>query len=152
MKLISFDTSTASTGYAVWNDGQLMLYDIIDLKKVKSSGTRLAAMILEILSILENEKPDAVVTELTVVTRNAQVQRNLTMILGAIYGYCLKHVIDYYSLRPTEWRKAVDCGKPPRKREELKQWAVESVKQMFGIDVTDDVADAILIGQALLKM
>lgn len=46
-------------------------------------------MLLEIFKIINETNPNTVVTEMTVVTRNAQTQRNLTMILGAIYGKCI---------------------------------------------------------------
>lgn len=111
-------------------------------------------MIQNIYEIIEKENPQIIVTEMTVVTRNAQEQRNLTMILGAVYGKCLEKDIFYYSFRPTEWRKMVcnENEKPPRKREELKQWSIQKVEKIFGInDINDDISDAILVGKAYIN-
>ena len=153
-KLISLDTSTSSTGYAVYISGKLHRYDLIDFKRIKNTDERIKEMILKIYEIIETEKPQIIVAEMTVVTRNAQAQRNLTMILGAIQGKCLENNIFFSLLRPTEWRKLVNNEKEklPRKREELKQWSKQKVSDILGInDINDDISDAILIGQAYLN-
>lgn len=153
-KLISLDTSTSSTGYAVYISGKLHRYDLIDFKRIKNTDERIKEMILKIYEIIETEKPQIIVAEMTVVTRNAQAQRNLTMILGAIQGKCLENNIFFSLLRPTEWRKLVNNEKEklPRKREELKQWSKQKVSDILGInDINDDVSDAILIGQAYIN-
>ena len=153
-KLISLDTSTSSTGYAVYISGKLHRYDLIDFKRIKNTDERIKEMILKIYEIIETENPQIIVAEMTVVTRNAQAQRNLTMILGAIQGKCLENNIFFSLLRPTEWRKLVNNEKEklPRKREELKQWSKQKVSDILGInDINDDISDAILIGQAYIN-
>ena len=151
--LLSFDSSTKSTGYAVFSNGLLLEYNLINLKDVINTVKRICLMITKIFETCEKYKPKTIVTEMTVVTRNAQVQRELTMILGAIYGYCIKNQINYKSLRPTEWRKLISTEKKPRKRDELKLWSKKKVKELFNIEkVNDDISDAILIGQAYINM
>ena len=153
-KLISMDTSSNSTGVAIFIDGVLSRHFLIDLKNIKNTDKRIAEMVKEIYSLFEKENPDIVVTELTVVTRNAQAQRNLTMILGAIYGKCIEKNIWYHSFRPTEWRSLIDTDRKPsgRKREDYKEWSMEVVKELHGIHcLTDDVSDAILIGRAYVN-
>lgn len=153
-KLISMDTSSNSTGVAIFVDGILSRHFLIDIKKIKNTDERINAMIKEIYKVIENEKPDIVVTELTVVTRNAQAQRNLTMILGAIYGKCIENNIWYHSYRPTEWRSLIDTDKKPkgRKREDYKEWSIELVRDFYKLDYcSDDISDAILIGRAYVN-
>lgn len=153
-KLLAFDTSTKSTGYSLYVSGKLKKYELINLGYIKNTDECIKEMIESIYELIKNVNPQIIVTEMTVVTRNAQAQRNLTMILGAIYGECLKKNIFYYSFRPTEWRKLVNIcdGTIPRKREELKKWSINKVKQLFGIvDINDDVSDAILLGQAYIN-
>ena len=110
-------------------------------------------MITQIYNLIENEKPDIVVTELTVVTRNAQAQRNLTMILGAIWGKCIENNIWYHSFRPTEWRALIDTKLKPagRKRDDYKEWSINVTKEKYQIEANDDVCDAILIGRAYIN-
>ena len=106
-------------------------------------------MIELIYTLIDITRPDIVVTELTVVSRNVQAQRNLTMILGAVRGYCISKKIFYYSFRPSEWRSLISNEKKPRKRAELKEWSKNQVKDLFNVELnSDDITDAILIGQA----
>ena len=153
-KLISMDTSSNSTGIAIFIDGKLSRHFLIDLKKIKSTDERIEEMIKQIYKLIEAESPDIIVTELTVVTRNAQAQRNLTMILGTIYGKCIENNIWYHSFRPTEWRSLIDTTKKPkgRKREDYKEWSMELVRDFYKLEcLNDDISDAILIGQAYVN-
>lgn len=154
-KLISFDTSTNKTGYAIYIDGEYQESGVIDCSENKVSRTRINEMIALLYELIERENPQIVVVETTVVTRNIEAQRNLTYILGAIIGKCVEKKIAYDSLRPTEWRKGVKNNdeKLPRKREELKIWGKEKVFELYGKDVeSDDVSDAILIGRAYCNL
>ena len=153
-KLISFDTSSNSTGVAIFVDGIFSRHFLIDLKNIKNTDERITEMVKQIYKIIVDEKPDIVVTEMTVVTRNAQAQRNLTMILGSIYGKCVDCNIWYHSFRPTEWRSLIDTAKKPngRKREDYKKWSLELVRDFYNLDCSsDDVSDAILIGRAYVN-
>lgn len=112
-------------------------------------------MVYEIITLIEREAPDVVVIEETVVTRNPQTQRMLSMILGAVFGCCVINNFNYCSIRPTQWRKAVrgDDEKLPRKRDELKLWSIDKVAELYDIqDIGDDISDAILIGKAFINM
>lgn len=153
-KLMSIDSSTNATGYAFFINGVLKSCSTCDYSYIKNTQKRIDNMILFICEMIENEHPDIVVTELTVVNRNAEAQRNLTMILGAIRYKCLELKIEYYSLRPTEWRKLIKDKeeKIPRKREELKKWSINKIKSIYNIETTsDDLSDAILIGQGYIN-
>lgn len=153
-KLISFDTSTNSTGYAVYLSGKFDRYNLLNFSHIKNSEERIKEMILKIYEVINSENPQIIVAEMTVVARNAQAQRNLTMILGAIQGKCLEKDIFFYQFRPSEWRSLIKDYKEklPRKREELKEWSKKKVSNIYEInDVSDDISDAILIGQAYVN-
>lgn len=148
-KILSLDTSSKITGYAVFNNGKLIRYSSIDKSDIKNSDERMQDMVRCLIILIEREAPDVVVVEETVVTRNPQTQRMLSMILGAVFGTCVSNHFNYCSLRPTQWRKAVrsDDEKLPRKRDELKLWSINKVAELFDInDISDDISDAILIG------
>lgn len=152
-KLLSLDTSSSSTGWCYFENGEYVDSGVIDYRSVKNTEERTKMMVLEIYKYIDHYSPTAVITEMAVVVRNPAVQRLLTMILGAVYGKCIVNNIKYESLRPTEWRKLVDPGKKPRKRDELKEWSKQKVYELYGINnVTDDVSDAILIGHAYLNL
>lgn len=127
---------------------------LINLKHIKDTSERLKQMILRIDELISpSDLSVTIVAETPVVVRNPQVQRLLTMIFGAVYTICAQRGYEFQELRPTEWRKLIDPGKKPRKRDELKEWSKQKVEELFGIkDVSDDVSDAILIGQAYVNM
>ena len=154
-KILSLDTSSKVTGYAVFNNGKLIRYSSIDKSDIKNGDERMQDMVRCLIILIEREAPDVVVVEETVVTRNPQTQRMLSMILGAVFGTCVSNHFNYCSLRPTQWRKSVrsDDEKLPRKRDELKLWSINKVAELFNInDISDDISDAILIGQAFINI
>ena len=153
-KLIAMDTSSNSTGIAIFIDGKLSRHFLIDLKKIKNTDDRIKEMIRQIYKVIVEESPDIIVTELTVVTRNAQAQRNLTIILGAIYGKCIEKDIWYESFRPTVWRSLINTDIKPsgKKREDFKTWSIQIVSDKYNAYCeTDDESDAILIGEAYIN-
>lgn len=151
-KILALDTSTNSTGWAYFEGGKYMVSGVISMKEQKDVDIRMANMVSEIYRLIDCYSPTNVVTEMTVVVRNPAVQRMLTMILGAVYGKCVSNKIEYKSLRPTEWRKLVDPGKKPKKRNELKEWSKQKVNEFYKLDnINDDVSDAILLGLAFVN-
>ena len=70
MKILALDTSTKITGYAVFNNKELIRYSSIDKSDKSDSYDRMSAMVYEIITLIERETPDVVVIEETVVTRN----------------------------------------------------------------------------------
>jgi len=111
-------------------------------------------MVQRIYQLIDSENPNIVIAEESIMNKNAEVHRMLTMILGTIYGECLRKKIDYRFLRPTTWRSLIrlEGEKLPRKRDDLKKWSLQKVNELFGvIDVDDNVSDAILIGCAFLN-
>ena len=152
LKLLSLDTSTSSSGWALFVNGKYRDSGVIDLRKVKNTSDRLKTMIIKLRALIDHYSPAVVVIETPVVVRNPLTQRMLSMIFGIVYGKCAEDEIEFYELRPTEWRKLIDSGKKPKKREELKEWSKQKVKDLFNINVTDDESDAILIGQAYINM
>lgn len=152
--LLSLDTSTKDTGCAIFENGKYSYSKFIDVSIIKNSEERMSEMIRSIYSLFDEMSPSIVVVELTSVMRNPDTQRKLTMVLGAILGKCIEDGIAYYSYRPTEWRSLVkdDGEKLPRKREELKAWAIDRCHRFGYEDVIDDnQAEAILIGLAYIN-
>ena len=152
--LLSLDTSTKDTGVAFFENGKFSHSETIDVSTVKDSEKRMEQMISSLYSLFADIKPDIVVVELTSVLRNPDTQRKLTMVLGAVMGKCIEMYILFYSYRPSEWRSLVKSKneKLPRKREELKQWALKKCHELGYVDIIDDnEAEAVLIGHAYIN-
>jgi hypothetical protein len=71
------------------------------------------------------------------------------MLLGIVEEVCGENNIPYEVVSPNVWRKyAGTCGKS---RKEEKLLSIALVKEKYDITVTDDVAEAILIGNYAVK-
>ena len=68
----------------------------------------------------------------------------LAMLLGILQELCCEHNIEFEAVAPNVWRKY--SGTNGKNRREEKMLSVAKVKEKFSINVSDDVAEAILIG------
>ena len=152
--LLSLDTSTTSTGCAVYENGKLIETKLIVGDKKISAEDRIRNILKNIFNYISEISPDIVVFETPSITRNAKTQRELCFVAGGVIGICTIKDIFYYEMRPSEWRKIVRSEDEvlPRKRVELKKWAIDKVKADFGIEVGDDIADAVLMGKAYIGL
>lgn len=152
-RLLSLDTSTKSTGVAVFENGMLVNSYTLDGALSANHEDRLRVMIQNILWCIDAEYPNIIVVEQSIMTRNTDTFRQLSMIVGAVIASALEYSSDYYMYTPSAWRALISDEKKPRKREELKTWSKNKVKELYGKECkTDDEADAILIGRAYINM
>lgn len=158
VRLISIDSSSTKTGWAIFDNCKLEQYGIINLdtkeckKKYKNnSDERIKDMCLSIIQLLEKCSPDIIVIEKLSVSRNMVSVRALCKILGAVYCYSILKDIFYCELQPTEWRSKLGI-QSAKKREELKRLSIEYVKNNYDIETVDDISDAICIGDAYIKI
>ena len=71
-KILSLDTSSKITGYAIFNDGELIRYSSIDKSNIKDSDDRMKDMVKCLITLIEREAPDVVVAEETFLSKNPQ--------------------------------------------------------------------------------
>lgn len=154
--ILSIDASTKSSGWAIFDGTKLVDYGCFT-----ASSTDLVKRIHKIVDlfdellnkyqiekiILEEVRPE----EGNPSSKNIQTHRALMWLQGAlgimIHDNHNNIPIEY--LYPNEWRAA--CGIKTgagRKREELKYRDINFVKNEYGLDVNDDIADAIGLGYA----
>ena len=158
MFILSIDASTKATGWAIFNDHELVDYGMVtatstDLIKRLHKITNDLKPIIEKYDIkkviLEEVRPE-------MGTQNIKTHRALMWLQGALttmlhddYNFSLDDIVYLY---PSEWRKVcgIKTGSGVR-RESLKPKDIAFVKQTYNIDVNDDIADAIGIGYAYAK-
>lgn len=151
---MSIDQATIKTGIAVHCDGKLTMYDLIDLEKEKVDiPERIYVMVDRICKVILKNKPDCVVLEDVAMQSNPATLILLSRLQGAILGCCRVNKIPFDILKPSKWRKALgfEQGKGI-KRPELKKQAVRFVKDNYGLKLSEDVCEAICIGNAYLRM
>lgn len=147
MTLIGIDSSTTKTGMSIFREGRFISVKLIDLRKMKNAEERIDEMIRRILWNLELIDPDVVYQEYSWVKRNPKTAIQLTLIIGAVRGWCVNNGVQFRTVMPAEWRKLTSQN--GGERDDLKQQTKDFVKEKFNIETkTDDEADAICIGLA----
>ena len=152
-RLMSIDSSSSKTGYAVYDAGVLTESGVLNMSAKKDKEARLEDMCLALIDTLKKYHPDTVVIEMTVVTRSAATQRLLSEIVGVVRGWAVSNHAEFVEYRPTVWRKLI-CGpekKIPKGRADCKKWSIDAVRSMYNAEKGDDECDAILIGQARIN-
>ena len=149
MVMIGIDASTNKTGIAVFQDNQYVTHTLIDLHKIKNAGDRIPKMMIAICDYLSKYKIDKIIMEESMMTTNISTVKMLASIAGAVMYYAASHNIEFQLDLPSAWRKRVGLTQGRSvKRDVLKAEAIQAVKQEYGIDVSDDVAEAILIARS----
>lgn len=153
MVVAGIDGSTNSTGLSIMENGELKLYTLIDLHKEKDAMRRIQKMLLKICEILDQYDIDAIYMEKSVLRSNVDTVQKLANLAGGIMLYCAKNNIKFNHPLPSEWRARIGIKQSNKiKREILKEEAILAVKNEYGIDVNDDVAEAILIARSAFDL
>ena len=150
-RFVSLDTSTTCSGLAFYVDGKLK--DHAELKPDKKSeiGERMYRMAGMITEQLDKWKPDIVYIETPQGHgANVKLARELGMMLGVVMGWCASHNVDFNEVAPSQWRAWAGWKQGKLTRPELKEMSIVEVRKRHGINVGDDVADAINIGYGVL--
>lgn len=149
MKIAGIDASSNKTGVSIFEDGEYMEHTLIDLHKVKDINKRIPMMIDEICKYLNKFKPDKIIMEETVMSSNASTLKKLSYLTGGIMFYAYKRNAEFELTIPSAWRKKTGLEQSSKvPREVLKLESMQAVKVTYGLEVTDDESDAILIGRS----
>lgn len=153
IKIVSLDTSTRSTGWAIFNNEHYYKSGLINLtKSTLPAPDRIELMGRNILDLLVKEKPDVIICEQVSVSRNMKTVRELCRVLDICYSYTLFNKCRFIEMTPAEWRGAIGMQRRAGDRYTYKQMAVSFANDVFGVDKPkDDEADAICIGAAYIN-
>lgn len=147
--IIGVDASTNKTGIAVFENGNYKTHTLIDLHKIKDSDVRIPKMMCEICEYIGQFPVDKIIMEESIFKTNIDTVKKLSNIAGAVIYYATSNNIEFEFTLPTEWRKKIGLQQSRTvKREVLKAEAIKAVKQEYGLDVTDDIAEAILLARS----
>ena len=152
MKILSIDQSTTCTGYALFENNEL-----ISCNKIKPDGSDFIIKLINVLSSLENiiqkEKPDKIVFEniQNQASKNIETFKKLSGLFYCLTLLCEKYQIDYDTYYASEWRKIIGF-KGRMARSELKQKSKALIKDKYGFEANSDICEAILIGLADIKV
>lgn len=152
--LLALDLSTKSSGWALKD---LQTQELIDYGCITSTNKDSTIRILEMRSALKgilSAHPSiqkVIAEEVRVENTNNLTQKLLTYTQFALIEciYVTNPNIKYDFIYPNSWRSkiGIHTGRGI-KREELKRADIKYVKDKYGIDVNDDIADAIGIADS----
>ncbi len=148
MRIVGIDSSSKCTGMSLWTDGELVEHLVIDLSSERDADYRISLMMKGIGDVLKRWDAHVLFVEDSWSAVNVEVTKKLSNIIGAIMYVCVETGCGFNKFRPSEWRKVIGLKMGKKKREELKTEAIEYVKHKYGLEVNDDEAEAICIGEA----
>lgn len=160
--LLALDQSTSVSGYAVFQNGKL-----ITVGHVSPTGANHIVRIVKLRKWLKN-----IITtldgDLEVVIEDIQLQqyepnggkrqskdmgvttyKKLAHVQGALLSLLEDKNIKYYIVSPASWKSA--CGIGGKYRDDQKAYAQKFARETYGLDPTQDEADAVCIGHYILK-
>lgn len=147
MKTLSLDLSTKSSGWAIWEDNNLIMHGCI-VKKSKDVIKRIAQMRDQVISLIRFYNIDKIVMEEVRPDYNSHTGKVLIWLQAAVViaAYELNSKIEYNFINASEWRAALNIKQGRGiKRDQLKPQDIQYVKDKYDIEVNDDEADAICI-------
>ena len=156
--ILALDQSTNVTGWALFQDEELVDYGFFDLGKMPKPGdenqTEKRFSFINKISILIAENDvKLVITEGVYYQRNPESYKNLSKFQGRVQDYCRDNNITCFSwANAGQWRKVL--GIKGTKKTEYKQATKDLMIEVFGIseELKEDEYDAIAIGWAYVEM
>ena len=164
--LLSLDTSSTKTGWAIFKNGIYQESGVLDWNHIKDTEERLTIMYIDIIQHINKYEPDILVIEKDIVgsgkRQNMSTINTLVKLIGGVWAYCVQLNMDtpmnfqtgefnvhYVEYTPSEWRKLV--GITARKRDDCKAASIKRIKDVYSLNVDDNEADAINIGEAYIN-
>lgn len=153
VKLVTIDGSTQKTAITLFVNGEYREHTLLDFSKDKDMESRFKSMSKGMWVFLEESRPNIIYIEETYMSRNAQTMKILTRLQGVVYAWCMNNECEFNTILPSQWRKYLKFTQSRgTKRQQLKEQSIKYVLENYNLDVTDDEADAICIGDAVIKM
>lgn len=156
MVVAGIDASTTATGVCVMEDGKLRHHALIAInpRKEGDAEKRIKMMLMKICEILDKHKIDAVYMEKAICKGgNVDTTIKLAYLSGGVSLYCAQNNIDFINPLPSAWRKAVGISQGRGiKRDVQKAEAIKAVKDEYGVDEGDDVAESICLARSAFNL
>lgn len=144
-RVIGFDNASHNMGVAIYDDGKLVYYDLLQF--TKGNAIQRLNSIRDMLedTILLEWQPDVVQIEGIQHQNSYATYEVLIKLHGLFEMACDRFGVCFESTRSSQWRSHHNINK--RNRSADKKAAIQKVKEMYDLNVGDDVAEAILIAK-----
>ena len=151
LKLIAFDQSTTATGWCVMEmkTARIIESGVIIPNKNDETIDRITYTIKRCLNLVRTNEVAFVFIEGVQVQRNPRVYEVLAKLAGSLEIMLYESGYFVNVVKASEWRKRV--GIKGRKRADVKKEAIELVKELYDLEVSEDEAEAVLFARAFAK-
>lgn len=147
-KILSFDQASRVSGYAVFEDGNLIHFGKFCFDD-DDFGVRLKNIRNMVKKLIDTWNPDEIIFEdiqfQSNVGNNVETFKKLAEVFGVIYELVTELDISHRTVLSTVWKSKLKIG--GKKRAEQKSNAQKHVLETYGVKATQDESDAICIGE-----
>ena len=151
MKIVAIDQSTSTSAFSVFDNGEFVRCGLIKSNpKEKNTIDRMIYMHNIIRELIETENPDWVAIEGVQMQANSRVYSTLSQLQGMLFTLFYNLNVAFSVVAVPEWKAAFGI-KGVKGRPAQKALAIKIVKDRYGIDVTEDEAEAIGIATWCLQ-
>lgn len=150
MKILTLDLSTKQSGYAIGQDGNLLLHGYLTASN-KNPYNRIIKMRDSIANLLKANQISKIVMEEVRPEYNSHTNKILMYLQASvvIMAYEINPKIEFEFFGASQWRAKIKIKQGRGiKRNQLKPQDIQYVEQKYNIKTNDDEADAICIFDA----
>lgn len=143
-RIIAFDNATEKVGVSIFDDGVLVYYNLL---KFSGSLDDRMVRIWEVFTqvVIPQWQPDYLIFEDIQYQGNYQTYKTLAMLQGILRVAAKKANIKFEIVYVNTWRSHFQIVEKNRAKAKAK--SIAKVKDMYGLNANDDVAEAILLGK-----
>ena len=151
-RILALDAATIITGYAIFDNGELINYGTYKVDKNLSTEERINEIKKWLTAALKEWQPDFVGLENIQLQQfgkgqfQVEMYRVLANLQGVLIDTIFEACIDHDLVYSSTWRNYCNVG-DDKGRENKKKAAQDKVKLWYNQDCTQDEADAICIGK-----
>lgn len=152
-RILALDAATSITGYALYDNKILINYGTYKTNTNDTPTERINQVKNWLKTVLNEWNPDFVGVENIQLQKygNAEAQvktfQTLANLQGVIVDTIFEACIDSELVYPSQWRSYCGIGDGDQHREARKKAAQAKVRIWYGLECTEDEADAICIGK-----
>ena len=153
MRILALDQASRISGWAIFEDDNLLEYGKIDLNNIADIGTRLHCLRDMIQEFIKEYNINKVILEDIYMdgqrVNNVQTFKILAEVFGVLYELCVELNIPVEAVLAGTWKSTL--GIKGKTRPEQKRAAQAWVEREYAVKPTQDECDAICIGAHAIK-
>lgn len=148
VRILALDDATEKTGWSIFDNDRLVSSGVIEFTQ-SDTIERISKMRKWLVDMIDIWRPDRVAIEDIQLQKfdaniGVDVFKTLARLQGALLITCFEKDVEYAIVHVSTWRS--HCKIKAKTRVDQKRAAQIFVKDAYGVDATQDEADAICIG------